>query len=219
MDTQDDRIFEELLGQRWPELPDETRTRIVRFRRQVVLENERQNLTRLLSCSEFYEGHILDCRALLETGWISEKMMDLGSGVGVPGLLLAILENSSHWILAESEGHKAEFLRRSAMDLGLDKRVAVFGGRGEAYLQSQTVNGIVARAIGPVLRIYSWIRECSTWNNLILFKGPGWEREWEEFQGSRFRRELLIKEVKTYSVGPEMKTRLLVHLRRVPRGT
>lgn len=197
----------------------EKRDCLVRFRERVIQENDRQNLTRLLSPVDFYEGHVMDCRALLESGWKSQRMLDLGSGVGVPGLLMAILEESTQWVLAESEGHKAEFLKQCVRDLGLEERVMVFHGRGEAYLKRNPIDCVVARAVGPILRMYTWLKDCSTWNNLILFKGPGWQVEWKEFEQSRYRRDLEITERKDYLVGADQKKRLLVKIRHVPRGT
>lgn len=219
METPDDWLFQALLESRWPELSQLQRDRLVRFRHRVVLESQRQNLTRLLSPLEFYEGHIEDCRALLESGWISKKMMDLGSGAGVPGLALAALDDSKSWILAESEGRKAAFLRDCISELNLDKSVLAFAGRGEAFLQRHSVDSIVVRAVGPVSRIHQWIRNCSTWNNLLLFKGPNWESEWHEFQEGPTRAELQLLEMKRYEVGSEKKQRVLVRLKNVPRGT
>lgn len=150
--------------------------------------------------------------------WVEFPAMDLGSGVGVPGIPMAILGKGS-WILAESEKNKADYLKRAVDSLDLTKQIAIFGGRAEAYLKDNHAKSIVVRAVGPVERIYSWIRRCSTWNNLILFKGPGWPEEWQRFLDSKWKRELRIEKEYDYTVGTDKKKRKLVFLTRVPRGT
>lgn len=210
--------FLDALKDAWNELDNEQVARISRFRDILLEENTKQNLTRLTEPKDFIEGHLVDVKELLAWGEIGQSVMDLGSGCGVPGLLSAVLDDRK-WILAESEGRKAAFLESAAHELGLNERVRVFSGRAEIFLKKQPVDTIVARAVGPVERIYAWIRDCSTWNNLVLFKGPSWEREWGEFEVGRYSGELKIASARDYVVGEEKKQRKIIHLLRVPRGT
>jgi 16S rRNA (guanine527-N7)-methyltransferase len=142
--------------------------------------------------------------------------LDIGSGGGVPGLLAALLDERD-WVVSDSEKSKADYLSRAAEGLGLVPRVQVVAGRAEVYLKDHQVPTVIARAVGPVERIYSWIRNCSTWNNMILFKGPGWEQEWEAFQKGRWKKELVIDSIHRYQVGPEQKDRRLVLISRTKR--
>ncbi|MGZ3696977.1 MAG: 16S rRNA (guanine(527)-N(7))-methyltransferase RsmG [Bdellovibrionota bacterium] len=209
--------FEQILAKEWPELSEEKRGLIHRFRELVLDENERQNLTRITAPEDFYWGHVADVRTLLESGFLEYPALDVGSGVGVPGLLAALLDGQS-WILSDSEGRKAEFLERAAKELGASS-IQVYPGRAEKLLEKTKVGAIVARAVGPVERMIAWFDPCSTWNTLILFKGPAWNEEWAEFQASRFRKTLQIERQVEYTVGKEAKKRILVRLKRVPRGT
>jgi 16S rRNA (guanine(527)-N(7))-methyltransferase RsmG len=193
---------------------------VLRFYQLMLEENAVQNLTRLISPEDFYYGHVVD---VLEFHKVSENCfpaLDLGSGGGVPGLLSAVIR-PDRWILSDSEGRKAEYLRRAVNTLGLDKHVDVFSGRAEAYLRAnqQGIQSIVARAVGTVEKIFSWVEKCSTWNNLILFKGPGWDEEWKSFQESRWAKKLKVIHEYSYVVGPEKKQRRIIVLTRVPRGT
>jgi len=198
-----------------PEVADQ----VVRFRDLVVDENTRQNLTRLTTPEDFFEGHVVDCLELLKWGAFEYPVLDIGSGGGVPGLLCALLSDGS-WILSDSEGHKAAFLERAVAELGLNPdRIRVFSGRAEDYLKKNRVGTVTARAVGPVTRIYAWIRSCSTWNTLVLFKGPGWDEEWKQAALDKAGKELKVTGSHDYRVGPEQKTRKLIHLTRVPRGT
>jgi 16S rRNA (guanine527-N7)-methyltransferase len=178
-------------------------------------ENERQNLTRLVSPVDFVEGHVLDVLEMLKAGFVTYPAMDLGSGAGIPGLIAALL-GSGPWILCESEVRKADFLRSTASALGLTD-VSVVADRAENYLVSQRCASVVSRAVGSAEKIYSWIGNCSTWNNLILFKGPRWTEEKAELQRGRFRNQLTVTGEHRYETGAEKKTRVLVRLDRTPR--
>lgn len=185
--------FRALLKQHWPQLTSEAVASIEHFRGLVVDENSRQNLTRLISPKDFYWGHVHDVQELL-AHWKEffdedQPILDLGSGVGVPGLLTALIQqaqtpnHSQLWVLTESEKRKAEFLFRTVQALNLDSRVTVYPGRGEEYLRTatQTVS-VISRAVGSIERQLAWIGGCSTWNNLVLFKGPKWEEEWKAYR-------------------------------------
>ena len=118
------------LQEAWQGLDEGIYDRIIRFHEVLVEENEKQNLTRLISPKDFVEGHVLDVRELLQSRLVDFPAMDLGSGCGVPGALAAAVGGHS-WILAESERHKAEFLFRVVRELGLTN-ARVVADRGES---------------------------------------------------------------------------------------
>jgi 16S rRNA (guanine527-N7)-methyltransferase len=211
------------------DLPIQTKDRIILFYELLVAENQKQNLTRLISPEDFKNGHLVDVLELLKTGWMNESVVDLGSGCGVPGLLAALIE-PREWVLVESEKRKADFLARAVQELGLDHLVKVKAERLESYLKTQATDMIVARAVGSVEKIYSWIFKCSTWNKLVLLKGPGWEVEWQEFQKGRFKGALSLVDVHSYTTSSGARERKIIKLVRnsshlnsknlnVPRGT
>jgi 16S rRNA (guanine527-N7)-methyltransferase len=191
---------------------------ILSFYGLLVEENQSQNLTRLISPSEFYFGHLIDVIELIKSGLVDYPAIDLGSGGGIPGLLMSLIRPEK-WILVESEKRKAEYLGRAVSNLGVASRVVVAPQRVEDYLKSGSAASVVARAVGSVSRIYPWLKKCSTWNNLVLLKGPGWPDEWKEFQEGRYKNELKVDSTHAYFVGPEKKHRIIVRLSRVPRGT
>ena len=197
--------------------------KLVLYRELVLKENEAQNLTRLLSPRDFFEGHMVDCIELVKSGLLDHRMLDLGSGVGVPGVPCAILEPHTDWVLCESEGRKADFLTQTGGALGL-LNVRVFRGRAENWLATNSRDTIIARAVGPVGRIFGWIGKCSTWNNLLLLKGKGWEQEWVASQIEGIGENLRKDSEYSYKGGEEDKRRVIVKLGRkaqnnVPRRT
>jgi 16S rRNA (guanine527-N7)-methyltransferase len=196
---------------------DDAVEQLVRYRELVLIENERQNLTRLLSPEEFYWGHIEDVFQLLENTRFEYPVVDLGTGGGVPGVPAAILTQEP-WILLDSELRKTEFLRSSTAELSMHK-VSVVHERMETALSSIHPKTLVSRAVGKVEKIYGWIGKCSTWNRLILFKGPAFESEWAEFEHSKHRGKLTIESTHEYSAyspsDQAERSRRIVVLRRV----
>ncbi len=184
-----------------------------RFGEVLYRENENQNLTRIVGADEFVEGHLVDVLALLSLPTLGSRVLDIGTGSGVPGLLAAAMaaQTDRIWFLTESEGKKADFLMRAKEELTLS-RVSVFPKRAEEVVNLVKPDTVIARAVGTVDKLAGWVWNCSTWNNLILFKSRGWEQEWEEAQLTRFGKKLTV--IHTHDYSSKGKTRLLVTLKR-----
>jgi len=205
--------FEAQLIEKFPEISDIDAKALSSFRDVLVEESAHQNLTRILDAVGFIEEHLTDVIKLKELD-IRFPIMDFGSGGGIPGIPGAILLKGSQWILAESEVNKAEFLKKALLALNIDN-ASIFYGRGEKYLKEHKTPTIVSRAVGKVDKIYSLIKACSTWNKLILLKGPAWDTEWDEFNSVKgFKGKLSIKRKLEYLVGKENKVRVIVELSR-----
>ena len=176
-------------------------------------ENKKQNLTRITGVSEYYDGHLLDVIEMFKLQGLGQRVLDLGSGCGVPGLLGGAIDESSsrQWFLVDAEGMKADYLSSTATEMSLG-RISVFNDRTERIISDLRPDTVIARAVGSVEKIASWIFECSTWNNLILFKSRGWDDEWKQAQTSRFGKKLTISHIHEYSTGG--KYRVLVTLKR-----
>jgi 16S rRNA (guanine(527)-N(7))-methyltransferase RsmG len=174
-------------------------------------ENQNQNLTRILGVEEFIDGHLIDVIELFRFNLLSSRVLDLGSGCGVPGLLAAAidLDTKREWILCDSENLKCEFLALTAKEMNL-KQVSVYSGRVESFIQEIAPTTIISRAVGTVDKIAAWISNCSTWNNLILFKSKGWIEEWKTAQRNKNGKKLTVTQIREYSA--KEKYRVLVNL-------
>lgn len=204
----------ELLAQNGKELglSVEQSSRIVAFWQLLLLGNQTQNLTKLTSSDGFYFGHLIDVIELEKSNLLSGDLMDLGSGCGVPGLLHAIIFKKNKWILAESEKSKAEFLADTADKMGLSHNlVEIIPTRAELFLQHREIDVVVCRAVGTISKILTWIGPCSTWNRLVLLKGPAWDSEWAEFKGQK---KYITGKMHEYKVGAENKQRKIVEVLR-----
>lgn len=130
----------------------ETIERLHEFEGLVVKWTKRINLIAPSTIPDIWERHILDSAQLYEFAPMTSKSwVDLGSGGGFPGLVLAILskeENENQrFTLIESDQRKATFLRTAIRSLDLNARV-ICARIEEVPPQSASV--VSARALSPL---------------------------------------------------------------------
>lgn len=99
---------------------------LFRYVKELTLWNDKMNLVGRLE-SDFISRHLLDSLAPLSilADLKPESAADIGSGAGLPGMLLAICMPGTRWTLVERSGKKAGFLRSTIAMLGLGGRVEV----------------------------------------------------------------------------------------------
>ena len=110
--------------------------------------NTRVNLTAIKDPAEAVDKHLLDSLALLPR-LRGLAVADVGSGAGFPGLPLAIADPDRRYVLIESTGKKAKFLRHMVARLDLPN-VEVVAERSESYRPKRPFDTVVARALGPL---------------------------------------------------------------------
>lgn len=130
----------------------ETIVRLDTLRRLVLAEAQQQNLISAATIDHFWVRHIVDSAQLLPMADDARpgSWLDLGTGAGFPGLVIAILSDRPI-ILVESRRKRFEFLARTVDSLMLP-HVAIHSGRLETFA-TRTVAVISARAFAPLPRI------------------------------------------------------------------
>jgi 16S rRNA (guanine527-N7)-methyltransferase len=136
-------------------------------------ENQRQNLVSARSLDDVWVRHLADSAqlTLVSRGTPPGEWMDLGSGAGFPGLIIAVLEPSRHVVLVESRSRRIEWLERAVDALRLN--ASVKGARLES-LDANPARVISARAFAPLPRILEAAARFSTdETQWLLPKGRG----------------------------------------------
>ena len=108
----------------------------------------RMNLTAIRDRAQQLTKHVLD--SLSVAGFLrGERVADVGSGAGFPGIPLAIARPDLHFALVESTGKKCRFLEHVRDTLGL-ANVEVVQSRAESYVPEVRFDAVLARAVGPL---------------------------------------------------------------------
>ncbi|MDG4834730.1 16S rRNA (guanine(527)-N(7))-methyltransferase RsmG [Solwaraspora sp. WMMD1047] len=108
-----------------------------------------------------WERHLLNCAAMAELIGPDERVLDVGSGAGLPGIVLAIARPDLSIGLVEPLARRTVFLAEVVSALGLDDRVQVIRARAEE-LRSGTPGApgpadvVTARAVAPLDRLAGW---------------------------------------------------------------
>ncbi|MEM6828086.1 MAG: 16S rRNA (guanine(527)-N(7))-methyltransferase RsmG [Pseudomonadota bacterium] len=129
--------------------------RIDRFAQLLLEENARQNLISRASEDGLWLRHFADSAQLLEyvpretfSKQNPDPWLDLGTGAGFPGLVIAALRPKFPVVLVESRARRVEFLKNCAEQLGLD-HCTVLGERLER-IDPFPASVISARAFAPL---------------------------------------------------------------------
>lgn len=102
-----------------------------------------------------WERHLLNCAGLSELVEDGQVVVDLGSGAGLPGLVLALQRPDVQVVLVESLQRRATFLTEAVELLGL-RNTLVRRARAEELHGTLEVDVVTARAVAPVDRLAGW---------------------------------------------------------------
>ena len=120
------------------------------------------------------DRHILNCAVVARDHALvpqDSRVIDVGSGAGLPGLVWAIQRPDLNLTLVDSLLRRSEFLKETVDELGLNQRVSVIRARAED-LTDVTADVVTARAVAPLPRLLGWLRPLMrATGQLVLLKG------------------------------------------------
>lgn len=126
------------------ELRAEARGQLERYLDLLEKWNRVYNLTAIRGRAQMVTHHLLDSVAILPHVK-GPRVLDVGSGAGLPGIPLAIADTGLQVTLLDSSQKKAAFLRQAVAELGL-KNAGVESGRVESWPTSARFQTVVSRA-------------------------------------------------------------------------
>jgi 16S rRNA (guanine527-N7)-methyltransferase len=133
--------------------------------------NKTHNIFSRKEHDEVYKKDILDCEPLVKRIKNNTKILDLGSGGGFPGILLAITKPKSQISLIESSSKKCFFLRSVADKLAL-KNTTIINKKIEPNNNIGVFDIITARAFASIDRITKLTKtNCNKDTKYLLLKG------------------------------------------------
>ena len=163
----------------------ETFLRLKEYEKLLFKWNAKINLVSRSTLDNFWNRHVLDSAQFLSSvGEKAGKWVDLGSGGGLPGLVVAILSDEiepvNKLFLVEADVRKAVFLKTVCRELGL--KVEVYNNRIEE-LPPISANIVSARALAPLKTLCLYAKNHLEKDGVAVFaKGENWKAELVEAQ-------------------------------------
>jgi len=134
-----------------------------------------------------WDRHLLNCAAVAELIPANATVLDVGSGAGLPGMVLAIARPDLTVTLIEPLARRTSFLIEAVEQLGLTRSVRVFRGRADEAASGSAdrdpISGdvVTARAVAPLDRLATWCLPLAVrGGRLLALKGSSATAEVEE---------------------------------------
>ena len=145
--------------------------------------NKAYNLTAIRDPEAMVSLHLLDSLALVPFVREGGSIIDVGTGPGLPGIILAIMYPEKPFTLLDSNGKKTRFLFQVKTALSLDN-VTIVNERVEAYHPEQAFDMITSRAFASLADMVHWCQHLRTDRGCFLaMKGQYPEAEIAELEG------------------------------------
>ena len=186
--------------------------------------NERLNLTRHTDVERFVSRDIGDAAAIAPHLARGERVLDVGTGGGVPGVLLAILRPDLHVELCDSVGKRARAVAEIVGEVGLEIPVhtgaaqALVAERSAAAGSADRFDTLVVRAVAPLTKLMRWFEPLrDRYGRLLIVKGPHWQDELEAARQAGVGRHVTVRRIATWPIrGGDNESVLLEVSSRVP---
>ncbi len=166
------------------QLLDQTDLNITELQKQQLVKlvellnkwNKAYNLTSVRDPQHMLVKHIMD--SIVVSPFLQgNRLIDVGTGPGLPGLPLAILNPDKQFVLFESLGKRLRFIRQALLELGL-KNVTAVQSRVEEYQPEDKFDVVLSRAFASLQDMLFWCKHLPNKNgHFLALKGQFPEQE------------------------------------------
>ena len=165
-----------LLSQTDLNITSEQASQLIQLIDLLVKWNKAYNLTSVRDPSQMLVKHIMDS-IVVSPHLEGNSFIDVGTGPGLPGLPLAILNPGRHFVLLDSLGKRLRFIRQAILSLGL-KNVEIVQSRVEEYNPEIGFDCVLSRAFASLEDMLTWCHHLPNDNgHFLALKGQYPESE------------------------------------------
>ena len=181
------------------DISPETWNCIAEYCLQIWSWNQSINLTRHTTPELFVKRDLLDAWHLAKLLEPNEEILDIGSGGGVPGILVAILRPDVQVTLCDSVAKKMTVVTRVIDHLKL--KIPVYPLSVQKVLEEFRYDTLTARAVGPLPRLCTWLKDdWHKFRRLLAIKGPKWVEERGEARHKGLMKNIELRRVAGYTM-------------------
>jgi len=166
----------------------------------LVQWNSAYNLTAIRDPEKMLAYHILDSLSILPFIH-GDECLDIGTGAGLPGMILALAKPDTRWTLLDGNNKKTRFVQQAVITLNL-KNVEVICSRIEKYKPEHCFSTIVSRAFTSLNDFYTCSRHLLVpGGSLLAMKGPDPENEISDLSAEVFSAKITLLSVPGVKAG------------------
>lgn len=172
------------LLQQLQEMLDQTDLKVTDFQKKQLVQlvellnkwNKAYNLTSVRDPKQMLVKHIMDS-IVVSPHLQGKRLIDVGTGPGLPGLPLAILNPDKQFVLLDSLGKRLRFIRQALLELGL-KNVTAVQSRVEEYQPDEKFDVVLSRAFASLQDMLFWCKHLpNEAGHFLALKGQFPEQE------------------------------------------
>ncbi|MFQ6021580.1 MAG: 16S rRNA (guanine(527)-N(7))-methyltransferase RsmG [Acidiferrobacterales bacterium] len=144
--------------------------KLLQYVRLLEKWNRVYNLTAVRDARAMVTRHILDSAAIVP--WVmGPRVLDVGTGAGLPGIPLALLLPATRFVLLDSRAKKSRFVRQVVAELEL-ANVEVVCERAEKFQPAHKFDTLATRALAPITDILATSGHlCAAAGHILIMKG------------------------------------------------
>lgn len=180
--------------------------------------NEKLNLTRHTDVEKFVSRDVADAVAIAPHLAADEHVLDVGTGGGAPGVILAVLRPDLRVELCDSVAKKAKAVRAIVSEIG--QAIPVHEGAAQGIVVQAAVSKLpfdtlVVRAVAPLVKLLGWFEPlCESYGRMLVIKGPRWEDEKGEARHKGFAKLVTVRRVAAWPIRGSDNESVLLEIRR-----
>lgn len=182
-------------------------SRIYRFVDLLATAGVERGLIGPREAPRLWDRHVFNCAAVVPALPLHAQVADIGSGAGLPGIVLALARPDLRVTLVEPLLRRTTFLDETVRELGLGN-VRVVRSRAEDV--RDTFGVVVSRAVAPLSKLVGWCLPLTQPAGLVLaLKGQTADAELAECWPELRRRGVTVARVEEYAVASGSPTRVV----------
>ncbi len=176
--------FYEKFSKYFETVEDEKAEKLYSFMNILIDENEKYNLTSITDPEEIIVKHFVDSLSIEKHIKDSEKIIDVGTGAGFPGIPLAVFNEGKDFLLLDSLNKRINFLKKVKEKLELNN-IELICGRAEDIAMKEEYRECfdvaVSRAVAPLNVLLEYLMPYVKIGGIcICMKGPNYKEELPE---------------------------------------
>ena len=142
------------------DIPDDLADKLIKYYDILIERNKSVNLTRITEPCDVITKHFLDSLTPLLTGCVGDKVIDVGTGAGFPGLVLKAAMPQMQLTLLDSLNKRINFLKDAAMAMDITSCIEFIHSRAEdaglSNIYREKYDTAVSRAVANMRTLSEW---------------------------------------------------------------